>query len=117
MTHSRRWQFHLGTFAIACGLLAIAMLVNTIASAKPAVVTTRDGQRFEGDVTESDTEVVIDIRGVKTVIPRANALRLKEAFPDSRQVWLPLGHYTAILHLVWLPRWVSRRLQEALLKR
>ena len=52
-----------------------------------------------------------------TVIPRANALRLKESFPDSRQVWLPMGHYTAILHLIWLPRWVSRRLQEALLKR
>ncbi|MBI2387081.1 MAG: hypothetical protein HYV14_13905 [Elusimicrobia bacterium] len=52
-----------------------------------------------------------------TVIPRANALRLKEAFPDSRQVWLPLGHYTAILHLVWLPGSVSRRLQEALLAR
>lgn len=52
-----------------------------------------------------------------TVIPRDNALRLKEAFPDSRQVWLPLGHYTAIVHLFWLPRSVSRRLQEALLKR
>lgn len=51
-----------------------------------------------------------------TVIPRANALRLKEAFPDSRQVWLPLGHYTAIAHLVWLPRWVSRRVREALAK-
>jgi dienelactone hydrolase len=52
-----------------------------------------------------------------SVIPKANALRLKEAFPDSRQVWLPLGHYTAILHLVWLPRWVSRRLQDALFLR
>jgi predicted esterase len=52
-----------------------------------------------------------------TVIPRANALCLKEAFPDSRQVWLPLGHYTAILHLGWLPRWVSKRLQEALIAR
>lgn len=49
-----------------------------------------------------------------TVIPRANALRLKEAFPDSRQVWLPLGHYTAIVHLLWLPGWVSRHLQNAL---
>lgn len=48
------------------------------------------------------------------VIPRANALSLKEAFPDSRQVWVPLGHYSAILHLVWLPRWVSRRILEAL---
>ncbi|MEQ1918307.1 MAG: hypothetical protein ABL955_03850 [Elusimicrobiota bacterium] len=52
-----------------------------------------------------------------TVIPRANALRLKEAFPDARQVWLPLGHYSAILHLVWLPRWVSKHLREALYKR
>ncbi len=49
-----------------------------------------------------------------TVIPRANALRLKEAFPDSHQIWLPLGHYTAIVHLLWLPRAVSRRFQEAL---
>jgi len=50
-----------------------------------------------------------------TVIPRANALRLKEAFPDSTQVWLPFGHYTAIVHLAWLPGSVSRRLQKALL--
>ncbi len=60
--------------------------------------------------------LLINVRS-DTVIPRANALRLKEAFPDSRQVWLPLGHYTAILHMVWLPRWVSRRLQEALFQR
>ncbi len=48
------------------------------------------------------------------VIPAANALHLKEAFPDSRQIWVPLGHYSAILHLIWLPRWVSRRILEAL---
>lgn len=52
-----------------------------------------------------------------TVIPRANALKLKEAFPDSTQSWLPLGHYTAIVHLAWLPRWVSKRLKKALLER
>ncbi len=43
-----------------------------------------------------------------TVVPRANAVKLKEAFPDSRQIWLPLGHYSAILHLLWIPRMVSR---------
>lgn len=52
-----------------------------------------------------------------TVIPKANALRLKEAFPDSRQVWLPLGHYSAIVHLFWLPGWVSKQLQKTFLKR
>jgi pimeloyl-ACP methyl ester carboxylesterase len=49
-----------------------------------------------------------------TVIPRANALKLHEAFPDSRQVWVPGGHYSAILHLLWLPRWISARLRGAL---
>ncbi len=49
-----------------------------------------------------------------TVIPRANALKLKEAFPAAEQVWLPLGHYTAIVHLLWLPGWASKRLQAAL---
>ena len=49
-----------------------------------------------------------------TVIPRANALALARAFPAARQVWVPFGHYTSILHLIWLPRWVSARLREAL---
>ena len=53
--------------------------------------------------------LLINVRS-DTVIPRANALRLAEAFPAARQVWLPLGHYSAILHLVWMPRWVSKEL-------
>lgn len=59
---------------------------------------------------------LINVRS-DTVIPRENALKLKEAFPDSEQVWLPLGHYTAALHLVWLPRWISARLKKTLLER
>jgi len=46
-----------------------------------------------------------------TVIPRANALSLAAAFPAARQIWLPLGHYSSILHLIWLPQWVSKRIQ------
>jgi hypothetical protein len=49
-----------------------------------------------------------------TVIPMANALKLKKAFPDARQMWVPGGHYSAILHLIWLPRWVSGVIQGAL---
>lgn len=49
-----------------------------------------------------------------SVIPAANARKLAEAFPAARQVWVPGGHYTAILHLLWMPGWVSARLQEAL---
>jgi hypothetical protein len=49
-----------------------------------------------------------------TVIPRANALRLKADYPASTQIWLPLGHYSSIVHLFWMPRWVSKRLRNAL---
>lgn len=49
------------------------------------------------------------------VIPRSNAVKLKEAFPDAEQVWLPGGHYSAIVHLLWLPRWASGRLKVGLL--
>jgi len=49
-----------------------------------------------------------------SVIPAANARKLAEAFPAARQLWLPFGHYSSIVHLFWLPRWVSKRLQEAL---
>jgi dipeptidyl aminopeptidase/acylaminoacyl peptidase len=47
------------------------------------------------------------------VVPKPNALRLKEAFPDAEQVWVPGGHYSAIVHLLWLPRWASQRLEAA----
>lgn len=56
--------------------------------------------------------LLINVRS-DTVVPRANALLLAAAFPAARQVWLPLGHYSAILHLVWLPRWVSKEISRA----
>jgi hypothetical protein len=49
------------------------------------------------------------------VIPKANALKLKAAFPDSRQMWLPFGHYSAIIHLLWIPGVVSRDFSAHLL--
>ena len=59
--------------------------------------------------------LLINVRG-DTVIPAANALKLKEAFPDAKQVWLPLGHYSAIMHLLWLPGYVSRAFHGNLVK-
>lgn len=48
-----------------------------------------------------------------TVIPVANARRLKEAFPSARQLWVPFGHYTSIVHLLWAPRYVSEKFRQA----
>jgi len=53
--------------------------------------------------------LLVNVRS-DSVVPAANALKLKEAFPESRQVWLPFGHYSALLHLLWIPRVISRNL-------
>lgn len=49
-----------------------------------------------------------------TVIPWANAEKLAGAFPSAERVSVPFGHYTAILHMFWMPRWVAARLQAGL---
>jgi dipeptidyl aminopeptidase/acylaminoacyl peptidase len=49
-----------------------------------------------------------------SVVPRANGLKLKEAFPAGRQEWVSLGHYSAILHLIWMPGRVAREFKEKL---
>jgi pimeloyl-ACP methyl ester carboxylesterase len=46
------------------------------------------------------------------VIPAANARRLAEAFPDARHVWVPFGHYSALIHLLWVPRWIAGNIAE-----
>ncbi len=51
------------------------------------------------------------------VIPPENARKLKEAFPDSKQLWVPLGHYGSILHLVWVPSYVARKFVKYFQKR
>ncbi len=61
-----------------------------------------------------DKKAVLINASWDAVIPKANALKLKEAFPSSRHRWVPLGHYSAILHLFWIPRSVSREFQENL---
>ncbi len=51
-----------------------------------------------------------------TVIPASNARALKKAFPKARQLWVPFGHYTAILHLIWVPRYIGDRFVQHLVK-
>ncbi len=49
-----------------------------------------------------------------SVIPRPNALMLHKAFPASRQVWIPFGHYTATLHLFWVTFYAADAFRENL---
>jgi len=56
--------------------VAAVWLVTSTSLAKPGIVKTRDGKVIEGDVTEQDERVVINIRGIQTSVPRANVLSI-----------------------------------------
>jgi len=58
----RRW--FLGSLGVC--LFSSALL------AKPGIVHTKNGQTFQGDVDEKEDKVVVDIRGIRTTIDRAN---------------------------------------------
>ena len=57
--------------------------------------------------------VMVNVRR-DAVVPLANARLLRDAFPDGRQVLLPLGHYTAMLHLLWMPAYAARQVRGLL---
>jgi hypothetical protein len=50
--------------------------------AKPGVVVTRDGRKLEGDVTERDNQVIINMHGVDTIMARddVTSINIPEAF-------------------------------------
>lgn len=67
----RRW-----ILVAAAGAMMTANLF-----AKQGVVTTKDGHRYEGDVTEKADSIVVVISGVQTVIDRGNVATL--AYSDA----------------------------------
>ncbi|MDE2292258.1 MAG: hypothetical protein KGL53_09260 [Elusimicrobia bacterium] len=48
------------------------------------------------------------------VVPPYNARRLAQAFPGSSQLWVPGGHYTSILHMLWIPSYAALKLAPIL---
>lgn len=60
---------------------AVGVMMSATLFGKPGTVTTRDGQRFEGDITEKSDSIVVNIRGVSTVISRENVASLE--YSDS----------------------------------
>lgn len=46
------------------------------------------------------------------VVPRSSALALARAFPDAEQRWVWGGHYSAVLHLVWMPGEAARHFRR-----
>jgi small nuclear ribonucleoprotein (snRNP)-like protein len=63
----RRWMLGF----VVVGLLASALL------AKQGIVVTRDGDKFTGDVTETDKFVTVTLHGVQTTIDKRNVANIE----------------------------------------
>src|SRR5688500_9203791 len=68
--HSRGAPLKTG-IGVLCGC-AVFLLLAAVLPAKPGIVKTRDGQTYEGDVTEEGTTVTIATRRVPVVIQRGD---------------------------------------------
>ncbi|MGH7176041.1 MAG: hypothetical protein ACREJC_01560, partial [Tepidisphaeraceae bacterium] len=65
----RRWT--------AAGAVAIVALIGTILLAKPGVVITHQGLRYEGDVVEKGDTIIVTRNGVVTRINRADVASIE----------------------------------------
>src|SRR5947207_30068 len=79
----RQWRWRL----VGGSLFLLITFSSGWLLAKQGVVTTRDGQRVEGDINEKADEVVVTSHGVNTVIARDNiaSLQYSEAFEKQFQ--------------------------------
>ena len=79
----RQWRWRL----VGGSLFLLITFSTGWLLAKQGVVTTRDGQRVEGDINEKADEVVVTSHGVNTVIARDNiaSLQYSEAFEKQFQ--------------------------------
>jgi len=66
-------------------LTAVLLLGASILLAKPGVVTTKDGQRLEGEITEKSDSIVVNIRGIDTAVPRDNVTSIAYAEPFQKE--------------------------------
>lgn len=63
---------------VAAGLvLLLAGLIGGTLLAAPAIVITKDGQTFDGDVSEVGNSIHITIHGVTTVIPKSGVAEIR----------------------------------------
>jgi hypothetical protein len=53
------------------------MVISTLLLAEPGTVLTKDGTAYQGDIHEDEQNVTVVIRGVETVIPRADIESIK----------------------------------------
>src|SRR5262245_16654987 len=61
----------------ACWIAAIVVMLSGALLADRGVVVTKSGETYEGDIHEDDQNVTITIRGIDTVVPRANVASIR----------------------------------------
>src|SRR2546430_1333633 len=71
----RRW-----VVGVLAGFVVLGVIV-TFAPAKPGVVVTKDGRKFEGEISEKDSQVVVSIRGVDMTLAREDVTSI--TYPEA----------------------------------
>src|SRR5436190_23387829 len=61
------------------------LILASVAFAKPGIIHTKDGRALEGEVTERNDVVVVQIRGIETSVNRDNVESIEYPKPFDQQ--------------------------------
>ena len=91
--------------------LAVLPLLAAVALGNPGVVVTHGGQRFEGEITERNDDVVVNIHGVQTTIPRDEIASLTYSLSFEKEWAARLGKLgpTDAAGRIELARWAMQQ--------
>jgi hypothetical protein len=68
---------------LAAAVLAVTGLL--VAAGRPGVLTTKSGARYDGTIDEREQNVLVNVRGIETVVPRDDIASL--VWGDFEQRW------------------------------
>ena len=72
-----------------------SLLLASVCSAQPGIVKTRDGQTFEGEITETADQVIIERKGIKVTVEKSDIRSISYSNSVEQEYQRRLARLTA----------------------
>jgi hypothetical protein len=93
-----------------------SLLLASVCSAQPGIVKTRDGQTFEGEITETADQVIIERKGIKVTVEKSDIRSISYSNSVEQEYQRRLAKLTAydVRGRLDLAQWVFQNKAYAL---
>jgi hypothetical protein len=94
----------------------LGLLLASVCSAQPGIVKTRDGQTFEGEITETGDQVIVERKGIKVTVNKSDIRSISYSNSVEQEYQRRLAKLTAydVRGRLELAQWVFQNKAYAL---